>query len=89
MQHAYTTPDYPAHWDEEDPDPVESMMVFVHERTAYRVYGYWLGDDWDSAAKMYLLDDDGNELEPVDSVELWNAATECMTKRTYEDLEEI
>lgn len=91
MQHAFTTPDYPAHWDDEDADPIECVMVFIYEGNVYRVYGEWMPDaqDFDGTAKAFLLDDDGDELEEINTHEFWEAAAYARVKERYEDLEEI
>lgn len=86
MQHAYTTPDYPGHWDDED-EPTEYIMVFQYEGTCYRVYGEWNGSYWSGA--MYSLNDDGEEVKEVSDVALWNAAEYAFIKGKHEDLEEV
>ena len=88
MQHAYTTPDYPPYWDDEDGDPLQYVMVFKFEGCWYRVYGEWLGDDWNFNAKAYLLDDNGEEMGDVTvaSVPFWTAAAYAMAEKEFETL---
>jgi hypothetical protein len=71
MQHAYTTPDYPAYWDDPDPTPVKMEMGFfwppfsqpAGHRQFFVVKGDWCEEygEWHSA-DIVEWDEEANAL---------------------------